>query len=77
MGGGAGGAVTVMVKGPSAALVVPLAAVMVMLAVAPMSAVVGVPLKVPVLVSKVAQAGALVIEKVTAGVVGVTVGAKL
>ena len=56
---------------------VPLLAVIVIFAVSPISAVVGVPVIAPVALSKLAQAGGFSIAKVIVGAGGVAVGWKL
>ena len=74
----ASGATTVIEKGASGTLVVPSLTLMVMLAKVPTLAVVGVPDRVPLLGSKLAQAGMLLMENVSVlPAASVAVGVKL
>jgi hypothetical protein len=79
-GGAAGAAVAVsaftrITNGPIEPLAAPSVAVMVMSPVMPTAAVLGVPLKVPVLESNVAHAGSPLTAKVTTPLVAAKVGA--
>ena len=71
------GACTVIEKGCNEADDPPADAVMMMLAKVPTFAVLGVPVRAPVVVSKVAQAGKFCTENVAVPLLTVAVGVKL